>query len=970
MSYACAGSLFQGQAMDTRWLFAAIMGFFCVTAAAEPLVGTPPYVSYSTDLDVYPQNFAIVQDAQGIVYVGNTNGVLEFDGERWALTALDNREIVRSLAVDQDDRVLVGGYNALGYLQRDAQGSAHFVDLTPRFREALGDREFADIWDIVTTPDGIYYRALHDLFFWNPRNDEVLHWHHPGRFGGIRYHQGELLLQFRGQGFKRRHGDAWVRVPGTDHLVNLIHDLLPLGDGSLLMLGLDGDWNSLKEDEVTPATMPEGFPASSNFHATAVLADGSLALASADGLLYIVDPTRRFERHFKIDPGFLSEIFPTRDGGFLVSGYQNIYRVTWPTSWSMLGAEHGADGTLQKLRRWNGSDYLMSSAGALKLVADGGGIPRFEHPTWSEDVYDLIELEDHSALLAGSHKLTRVRNEALTEVSAEMVYPRVFLQSRFRPERVYIGTENGLRFVDMREGLLNLSEALPEATGQGISSLIETSADELWLGSDRHGVWQVSLDARGEVAAYKHFGSDQGLQLGVVPTAFVTGMSDGTIIASTRAGIFRLDGGRFVADDLHGLATLRAPEEFLRIAEAANGDLWAYGIGRLFRRMKDQQWIEQPTRGIRRGALESHHLFEDGRAAFIATQSLLFHDGSSAQTPTQSPRVKLRAVALVHPDGRRELLPLRPENPLRLQYGEYGISFQFALPDLEQPRRRSYQGRLLGYENEFSPWSSSRGYTYTRLSPGQYTLQVRARDGLGQISEIEPYVLIIDPPWYRTWWWYALVSAVALLGLWWSTRRLVNRRTRRLADDKRRLESTVAERTRDLAEANRQLDAMAHLDGLTGIANRRRLDEYLSAVWRDAHRHRTTVAVLAIDVDHFKNFNDTHGHLAGDQLLKDLIPHLAHSLRHDGDLLARYGGEEFLVVLPDADTESAVAIAQSMRQEVERSALGATISIGVACWIANAGEVTELIKAADLALYEAKRAGRNRVAVSDTDQAN
>jgi ligand-binding sensor domain-containing protein len=120
--------------MDARWLFAAIMGLCCSATAAEPLVGTPPYVSYSTDLDVYPQNFAITQDAQGIVYVGNTNGVLEFDGERWALTPLDNREIVRALAVDQDDRVLVGGYNALGYLKRDAQGSAHFVDLTPRFR--------------------------------------------------------------------------------------------------------------------------------------------------------------------------------------------------------------------------------------------------------------------------------------------------------------------------------------------------------------------------------------------------------------------------------------------------------------------------------------------------------------------------------------------------------------------------------------------------------------------------------------------------------------------------------------------------------------------------------------------------------------------------------------------------------------------------------------------------------------------
>ncbi len=955
--------------MDARWLFAAIMGLSCVATAAEPLVGTPPYVSYSTDLDVYPQNFAITQDAQGIVYVGNTNGVLEFDGERWALTPLENREIVRSLAVDQDDRVLVGGYNALGYLERDAQGSARFIDLTPRYRKTLGGREFADIWDIEPTPEGIYYRALHDVFFWNPRNEEILHWHHPGRFGGIIYHQGELLLQFRGRGFKRRQGDAWALVPGTEHLVDLIHGLLPLSDGGLLMLGLDGAWISLKNGEVTPASMPEGFPASSNLHATAVLTDGSLALASSDGVLYIVDPTRRFERHFKIDPGFLSQISPTRDGGLLVSGNQNIYRVTWPTSWSVLGAEHGADGTLQRLRRWNGTYYLMSSAGILKIIVDDGGIPRFERPAWDDDFYDLAELDERSALLASSHKLMRVTNGVLSEVSADLVYPRVFLRSRFRAERVYIGTENGLRFVDNHGAGLNLSEAQPDATGLGISSLIETAADELWLGSDRHGVWRVTLDAHGDIAASKHFGTADGLELGIVPTAFVTRTADGAVIASTRAGLFRLDGGRFIADDFYGLTKLRAPEEFLRIAQAPSGDLWAYGVGRLFHRIKNEQWIEQATRGIRRGALESHYLFDDGRAAFVATQSLLFHDGGDAQVPAQSPHVQLRTVALVHPNGHRELLPLHPDEPLQLGYGEYGINFQFALPDLEQPRRRTYQGRLLGYESEFSPWSTSRGYTYTRLSPGHYTLEVRARDGLGQITEIAPYAFIITPPWYRTWWWYVLVAALATLALWWSTRRLVTRRTRRLADDKRRLESTVAERTRDLAEANRQLDAMAHLDGLTGIANRRRLDDYLRTVWRQAHERQGKVAVLAIDVDHFKRYNDTHGHLAGDQLLKDLIPRLAHCLRTGESLLARYGGEEFLTVLPGVDTESAVAIAQAMCKEVEHAALGATISIGVACWIAKAGDVTELVKAADLALYKAKRAGRNRVAVSDTTEA-
>jgi diguanylate cyclase (GGDEF)-like protein len=947
------------------WLFATILVGCTAVAAATDLVGSPPYATYTTDLDVYPQNFAIAQDSHGIVYVGNTNGVLEFDGERWALTPLDNREIVRSLAVDSEDRVLVGGYNAFGYLQRDAAGTAHFVDLVPHFKESLGDREFADIWNIVPTPDGVYYRALHDVFFWNPRNDETLHWQHPERFGGIVYHDGDVLLQFRGQGFRRRKGDAWAMIPSTDHLLNLVHSLLPLADGGLLLLGVDGDWLRLKNDVVTTVAMPKGVPVSSNVHAGAALSDGSIALATGDGMLYIVDPTLRFERHVRIDPGFVSQIFPTRDGGFLVSGNQSIYRVTWPTAWSVLGAEHGADGSLQRLRRWNGVDYLTSSSGAKKVIPAAGGIPGLQRMPWEEDVYDLIEIDAQRALLGGSHKLYMANADGrLSEVSPELIYPRLFLRSTFRPGRIYVGTENGLRYLDAASTGLDVSSALPDALGHGVSSLIEASTNELWMGTERHGAWRARLDDRGRIVETQRFGAEQGLQLGVVPTAVVTTIEDGAIIVSTRAGLFRFDGARFVPEELHGLASLRTPEELLKIAETSDGDIWAYGVGRLFHRPGNGEWSEQPIRGIRRGAIESHAFLDSRRIVFIATQSLLFHNGSAVDASTRAPQVQLRTVAQIDANGRSRLLPLHPDQPIHLSYGEFGVNFQFALPDLEQPRRRAYQGRLRGYEDEFSPWSASRGYTYSRLSPGEYALEVRARDGLGRISQIDPYVLIIDPPWYRTWWWYAGLAIIAALMLWMSARMLVSRRTQRLGEEKRRLESTVAERTRDLAAANRSLEAMAHLDGLTGIANRRRLDDYLQSVWTQARAQQWPVAVLAIDVDHFKRYNDSHGHLAGDQLLKDLVPRLAQCLRNGEDLLARYGGEEFVAVLPRADVQVAATIAEAMRGAVDRAGIGTSVSIGVASWIALSDDVNALVKAADLALYEAKRAGRNRIAVS------
>ncbi|HEX5755687.1 MAG TPA: diguanylate cyclase, partial [Arenimonas sp.] len=175
------------------------------------------------------------------------------------------------------------------------------------------------------------------------------------------------------------------------------------------------------------------------------------------------------------------------------------------------------------------------------------------------------------------------------------------------------------------------------------------------------------------------------------------------------------------------------------------------------------------------------------------------------------------------------------------------------------------------------------------------------------------------------------------------------------------LEAMVRTRTHELEAANSRLDSMAHRDGLTEIANRRRLDRFLAEAWQQCRARKRPISLLLIDVDHFKDFNDQHGHLAGDELLKRLAHALADCLRRGEDLVARYGGEEFMVVLPGADAGIAASLAESMRAAVEAAALGSTISVGHATAIPDGDAVEYLIERADHALYAAKQGGRNRV---------
>ena len=184
------------------------------------------------------------------------------------------------------------------------------------------------------------------------------------------------------------------------------------------------------------------------------------------------------------------------------------------------------------------------------------------------------------------------------------------------------------------------------------------------------------------------------------------------------------------------------------------------------------------------------------------------------------------------------------------------------------------------------------------------------------------------------------------------------------------LETLVEERTRALEEVNNKLELLSNTDGLTGVANRRSLDCVLAQEWNRAQRSGSSLALVILDVDNFKHFNDYYGHLAGDDCLRALAQALVKSGRRAGELVARYGGEEFVVLLPDASVHDALEAAQHIQQEVWSLALPhvetspgiVTVSLGVACLVPSRQHIPEdLIRQADSAMYRAKESGRNRL---------
>ncbi|WP_018123724.1 GGDEF domain-containing response regulator [Desulfovibrio oxyclinae] len=178
-------------------------------------------------------------------------------------------------------------------------------------------------------------------------------------------------------------------------------------------------------------------------------------------------------------------------------------------------------------------------------------------------------------------------------------------------------------------------------------------------------------------------------------------------------------------------------------------------------------------------------------------------------------------------------------------------------------------------------------------------------------------------------------------------------------------------REKELEELNAKLRKISSIDGLTGVGNRRWFDERFEQEWKRARRDRMPLSLLLIDIDNFKQFNDSQGHIQGDQCLRRVAAILQESTRRAADMVARYGGEEFVVVLPNTDSTGAKDVAEMIMKQLEGECIEhpdspaakyVTVSIGLATATPDGSTGGEsLIEAADNALYQAKDKGKNRI---------
>jgi diguanylate cyclase (GGDEF)-like protein len=353
----------------------------------------------------------------------------------------------------------------------------------------------------------------------------------------------------------------------------------------------------------------------------------------------------------------------------------------------------------------------------------------------------------------------------------------------------------------------------------------------------------------------------------------------------------------------------------------------------------------------------------------VSTWSGLLQYNPGEPSPTPAPlNLGFERITSTNPDGRETPLPVTEQpRPVEVESGSR-LHFLYSLVSMDSGVQFRY--RLLGgggVAEQWGPWTErerDRDLYIRAFTPGDFQLEVEARTRGGRTAPPASYLYRVLPQWHERWWvrLLGLFALAALAAL--AVQEFIRRRTERYLEANRRLETRIAERTHELEEVNRKLAELATEDALTGVANRRALEQGLQREWLRCLDQRRPLSVLMIDVDHFKRYNDAHGHLEGDVLLRTIAQRLQAGHDPRRELLARYGGEEFALLLPGVHLEEATRRGETIRKTMADAGDGVTVSIGAAGFVPTVqAEPNSLLRRADAALYRAKRAGRNRVEV-------
>lgn len=948
-SFRCPSAVFRHRLATVAVVLSVIGGAAATPAwAVDDGAGDPrpaerglPPVTVIPPSDIgTPQLFSVAV-ARHRLYAATLSGLAQFDGSQWEML-----EWPRALYAVQAsaERVVAGGPDTLVVLQRLDDGRHALRSLLERLPET--ERAIGDVRSINCL--GRVFFVVTDRALLRLEGEDlrvVDRWRSDAARRGV-VSRGRLyvLSQSAVRGFSADGApfdDDLTRYDASKGLLTVVVDHPLAGrlvgiEGRGLFAVRDGVWRSL--------AVADGDRLRRDLTAALTLPDGSVALASAAHGVLRLTPDLQFDGALGRTEGLptmqVESLAVDEDGGLWALGQADLARIELGAPLTRIDTRVGLEGAVNDVARHAGRLHVLTSSGVFVVDAGSPGALRARRlPGISARAWSALDRGDH-LLVATAEGVYQVRGESVTRIpGTARLWAYVLAAAPDDPARVFVGSRTGVTILARTASGWRAQRELAGAP-RYVRSIVARPGGVLYVGSTFDGVVRLGAD-----------GGAQTVTGGETTIRDVGGVIH--VLSTDVPGLTVLDESR---GTLRPLASpVPVPSDAVRFAFHPSGDLWLSGRGAAVAPAG-----RAPLRPVLDRALSIQMLaIEPDGVAWLGGASGLwrFAAGAAPATVPRPPtlehvRVDGRAVTLNGPNGRAIELPHDLER-LRVEFSPNTFA-STALSEF----------RLEPLDDAWIPARHGHAAEFTSLREGDYRLRVRTSNGAEQAEAT--WAFTVSPPWYRTSWAFAgevVAGVLLLLGV--SQLRTLHLQRRSAA-----LEAAVVEQTAALQEANRRLAELAWRDELTGLSNRRHFEEALAEEWARAQRARTPLALVLVDIDHFKALNDTLGHTAGDRALQAVARVIEQCARRPGDVAARYGGDEFAVLLPGGRAAHVHALAEEIRGAVEALALPhprhpldhVTVSVGVTALVPADAADSALVDAADRALYRAKAGGRNAVA--------
>lgn len=930
---------------------------------------------------------AIAQDARGFLWFGTQGGLVRYDGYEYRVFRSNPSDpktlagnYVRALLATRDGRLWVGTFSGgLSVFDPRTETFTRFASVPYDRVEGLAEDAEGGIW--VATTAGL------DRL--DPRTGRIEHFLETAVRGLLIDRRGTLWAGTR-DGLLRREGGAFTRVALTGrNVMRLFEDRrgrIWIGTEEHGAAVLDPGGGALHHIEPRPGN-PNGL---SHYwvYGFAEATEDELWIATFGGGIDVVDmESLVIVDRLRHDPVLVDTIGADRVGAL----FRDRSGLVWVGTWGEGLARHDPHTrAFRPLRfspnRPNGLTHpaavraIETRDGRIWVGTNGNGI----------DVLDG-DLKRVAEIRPGATGLTDGAITCLAEGTDGAVWVatlnsalHVLRPNAKRFERVSVvpggairtiafggdgtvwaGAAEGMMRVDPRTLESRIYRDWPGAakSSPAIEAIVVDPIGMLWVGTD-NGLYSFDPLSGKAVRIAKDPSRPDGLPDNWVPdlmldfeTRLWAGTASGAAVLENREG----DVARF-----EHVST--APAEAL--IQDLQRRVW---IGPRMR--VDGRSIRTfgPADGVpfRTFFIASRARTRDGRLLFGSPEGLLVVDPRKVPPSREAQPIVVSALRVEgRPRPGASVLPA-----LTLSSSERSFTLDFASLDFAAPQRLAYRHRLEPLDGDWTDLGvSQHSLTYSRLPPGRYTLRIGVtnRDGAWSGKELSLPVEVL-PAFHQTRGFRAVVAVVLLLALYGAYRL----RIRQLRGRERVLEALVAARTRELETAYAKIEEASLTDPLTGLRNRRYLEQTIEADLAIAARGgvERDLVILMVDLDHFKSVNDRYGHAAGDAVLVELARLLKGTFR-ESDHVVRWGGEEFLIVVRFVDGARAAELAEKLRSSVaghpfilpDGTELRRTCSIGVAVWpVSPAVSWDRAVDLADAALYEAKRGGRDRWVVAGAD---